>query len=117
MNNVILIGRLTKDPEIRAAGETNVCNFTLAVQRKKEEVDFISCVAFGKAAENMVKYTAKGLRVAISGSIRTDKYDHNGETRYSTRVVAQSVNFLDWKPKDETVPDGFIGIKDEDMPF
>ena len=99
MNKVILIGRLTKDPELRyAAGSgTAVCRFTLAVTRpfKKDETDFINCVAFGKTGETIAQYVLKGRQVAVTGSIRTGSYENNsGEKRYTTDVVLDGFEFI-----------------------
>lgn len=127
MNNVTLIGRLTKDVELRyTTNETATVKFTLAVDRiKKDECDFISCTAFGKTAETMSKYLAKGCRVAINGSIRTGSYkDKEGRTVYTTDVVANNVNIIDFKDsgksyqeRKEPVND-FVPIDDEgDLPF
>ena len=81
MNKVVLIGRTTKSPELRYAPGTGtaVCRFTLAVNRpyKKDETDFINCVAFGKIAETIAQYVLKGRQVAITGSIRTGSYENN----------------------------------------
>ena len=99
MNKAILIGRLTKDPELRyAAGSgTAVCRFTLAVNRpyKKDETDFINCVAFGKIAETIAQYVLKGRQVAITGSIRTGSYENNaGNKIYTTDVVLDGFEFI-----------------------
>lgn len=99
MNKVILIGRLTKDPELNfAAGSgTAVCRFSLAVTRpfKKDETDFINCIAFGKAAENISKYITKGRQLAVTGSIRTGSYDaKDGTKRYTTDVAVDSFEFI-----------------------
>ena len=79
MNKVVLIGRLTRDPELRfAAGSgTAVSRFTVAVNRqfKRDETDFINCVAFGKTAETISQYLSKGRQIALTGSIRTGSYD------------------------------------------
>lgn len=104
MNKVILIGRMTKDPEIRItqSGE-HVANFTLAVNRTYEssdgvKADFISCVVWGKRAENTANYCNKGSQVGVSGAIRTRNYDNsNGQKVYVTEVVCDSVEFLDSK--------------------
>lgn len=99
MNKVVLIGRLTKDPEMRfAAGSgTAVTRFTIAVNRpfKKDETDFINCVAFGKTAETIANYLTKGRQIAISGSIRTGSYDaQDGTKRYTTDVAVDSFEFI-----------------------
>lgn len=99
MNNVILIGRLTKDPQLRfAAGSgTAVTRFTVAVNRqmKRDEADFINCIAFGKTGETIAQYFTKGRQIAISGNIRTGSYDDkNGTKRYTTDVVVESFEFV-----------------------
>lgn len=99
MNKVILIGRLTKDPELSyAAGSgTAVTRFTLAITRqfKKEETDFINCIAFGKTGETIAQYLTKGRQLAITGNIRTGSYDaKDGTKRYTTDVVVESFEFI-----------------------
>lgn len=99
MNKAVLIGRLTKDPELRyAAGSgTAVCRFTLAVARqfKKDETDFINCVSFGKAAETIKQYMTKGRQLAVTGSIRTGSYDaQDGTKRYTTDVAVDEFEFV-----------------------
>ena len=99
MNKVILIGRLTKDPELRyAAGSgTAVCRFTMAISRpfKKDETDFINCVAFGKTGETITQYLTKGRQLAVTGSIRTGSYDaQDGTKRYTTDVAVDSFEFI-----------------------
>ena len=99
MNKVVLVGRLTKDPELRyaAGSDTAVCKFTLAVNRmKKDEADFINCVAFNKPAELIAQYLGKGKQIAISGSIRTGSYTaQDGSKRYATDVVVETFDFID----------------------
>ena len=99
INKVVLLGRLTKDPELRyAAGSgTAVCRFTVAITRqfKKDETDFINCVAFGKTGETIAQYITKGRQVAVTGSIRTGSYESNsGEKRYTTDVVLDGFEFI-----------------------
>jgi single-strand DNA-binding protein len=99
MNKVILIGRLTKDPELNyAAGSgTPVTRFGLAVTRpfKKDETDFINCIAFGKIGETIAQYLTKGRQLAVTGSIRTGSYDaKDGTKRYTTDVVVESFEFI-----------------------
>ncbi|WP_300382106.1 single-stranded DNA-binding protein [Clostridium sp.] len=99
MNKVILIGRLTKDPELNfAAGSgTAVTRFTLAITRqfKKEETDFINCIAFGKTGETIAQYLTKGKQLAVTGNIRTGSYDaKDGTKRYTTDVVVESFEFI-----------------------
>ena len=100
MNKVVLIGRLTKDVELRfAAGSgTAVARFTLAVNRqfKKDEADFVSCIAFGKTGETIAQYITKGRQLAIAGNIRTGSYEaQDGTRRYTTDVVVESFDFID----------------------
>lgn len=99
MNKVILIGRLTKNPELNfAAGSgTAICRFTLAVTRqfKKDEVDFINCVAFGKTGETIAQYLTKGRQAAVVGNIKTGSYDaKDGTKRYTTDIVVDSFEFI-----------------------
>ena len=99
MNKVILIGRLTKDPELRyAAGSgTAVCRFTLAVARqfKKDETDFINCIAFNKQGEAIAQYVTKGRQLAVIGNIRTGSYDgQDGIKRDTTDILVESFEFI-----------------------
>ena len=128
MNQVVLLGRLTRDPEIRYTSGTQmaVATFTIAVDRpvkagKEKETDYPKITVFGKQAENCEHFTCKGKRVAIVGRLQTGKYDHNGKTRYTTDVIADRVEFIDWKEKAaeneySEAPSGFSSI-DEDIPF
>lgn len=103
MNNVSLIGRLTKDPEIRTAGETMVCNFTLAVNRRfkskgQPDADFITCVAFGKTAEIIGNHLHKGEQMGVVGRIQTSNYTNNqGQRIYRTDVVVDQMHFIGTK--------------------
>lgn len=134
MNKVVLIGRLTKDPELRfAAGTgTGICRFTVAVNRqfKKGETDFINCVSFGKTAETITQYFTKGRQIAVIGSIRTGSYDaQDGTKRYTTDVAVESFEFVgDNRGNNGQATNGqasFIDdfgaditpVEDEDMPF
>ena len=131
MNQVTLIGRLTKDPEVRHSGEITFARFSLAIDRppKKDgtkETDFPNIVVFGRQAENCEKYVAKGRLVAIEGRLQTGSYTNNeGRKIYTTEVIANRVEFLEWgdKPKEakqvpqDDVPQGFEAIDDEDIPF
>ena len=104
MNRVELIGRLTRDPELRYSSNNNAnCRFTLAVNRTfqsqigEQGTDFISIVVFNKQAENVKKYIAKGSLVAVTGRIQTGSYEKDGRTIYTTDVVADNVQFLETK--------------------
>lgn len=118
MNKVILIGRLTRDPELRfAAGTGNgVTRFSIAVTRqfKRDEADFINCVAFGKTAETIAQYLTKGSQIAITGNIRTGSYDaQDGSKRYTTDVAVESFEFVGSKGGNNAEPSynngGFSG--------
>lgn len=112
MNRVILIGRLTKDPELRTISNgSSTTSFTVAVNRTftnqngEREADFINCVAWRRQAENIAKYCSKGTQVAIEGRIQTRSYDaQDGSKRYVTEVIADSVTFL--SPKGSNVSSG-----------
>jgi single-strand DNA-binding protein len=105
LNRVVLIGRLTRDAELRYTQNGNaVCTFTIAVDRKynREETDFIQIVAWQKMAENIAQYTTKGSLVAIEGRIQTRNYENQeGRRVYVTEVVADDVRFLDRRKKAE----------------
>lgn len=99
INNVVLVGRLTRDPELRTTGNgTSVTTFTLAVDRqygKDKQADFISCVAWRKTAELVAQYTDKGHMVGVQGRIQTRSYDdRDGKRVYVTEVVADTVQFI-----------------------
>ena len=101
MNRVVLMGRLTKEPELRyTQGETStaVARYTLAVDRrgKEKQADFIQCVAFGKAGEFAQKYFTKGQRVLVSGRIQTGSYTNKeGQKVYTTDVIVDDQEFAD----------------------
>ena len=105
MNKVFLIGRLTRDPELRYTGSNlPVCSFTVAVNRNftnqsgEREADFINVVVWRKQAENIKNYLKQGSQIAIDGRIQTRSYDgEDGKKRYITEVIADNVQFLDSK--------------------
>lgn len=125
MNKVILIGRLTKDPELNytAGTGTAVCRFSIAVTRpfKKDETDFINCVAFNKTGETIAQYFTKGRPIAITGHIQTGSYDaKDGTKRYTTDVVVESFEFIGQgkqeNKEDNHFNNGFGGANfEEDM--
>ena len=130
MNKVVLIGSITKDPDWKftAGSGTAVSRFTVAVNRqfKKDETDFINCVAFGKIAETISQYLTKGRQIAIVGNIRTGSYDaQDGTKRYTTDVAVESFEFIGSKGNNSSNNDSFNdGYNDEitpvydgDMPF
>ena len=103
MNKVELIGRLTKDPEIKmTTNQTPFCNFTIAVDRRfkdangQRQADFISCVAWRQTASFIQKYFREGSRIGICGSIQTRNYeDQNGQKHYVTEVIAEEAEFVE----------------------
>ncbi len=113
MNNVTLVGRLTRDPELRAIGDgKSVVNVTIAINRPfttasgEREADFIPVVVWNRQAENLAKYCVKGTQIGVTGRIQTRSYDHtDGTKRYVTEVFAESVTFL--STKNETQNNSF----------
>ena len=123
MNKVVLMGRLTKDPETRYSQDMAVSRYTLAVDRrgKKDEADFINCVAFGKSGEFAEKYFKKGMKVAVSGRIKTGSYTNkDGRKVYTTDVVIEDQEFAESKKTEgKTEDDDFVNIPEgeEELPF
>lgn len=134
MNKVVLMGRLTRDPEIRYSTDgTAIASYNLAVDRRtrgENNADFIGCVAFGKSAEFVEKYLRQGTKVAIVGRIQTGSYtNREGKKVYTVNVVAEEHEFAESK-RAETAPakpasapaseDGFMKLPDgidEELPF
>ncbi len=125
MNSVQLIGRLTRDPELRYASGSEplaVARFSLAVSDgygDKKKTSYISIVVFGKQAENCEKYLKKGHRAGITGKLQTGSYMKDDIKIYTTDVIAQSIEFLEPKKKTEAKADGFDGFEpvEDDIPF
>jgi len=127
MNNVTLIGRITRDPEVRYSDSgTAYGRFSVAINRGKDKngddrgADFPNILCFGKTAELVEKYLSKGSLVGIQGRIQTGKYEKEGHTVYTTDIVADRVSFLEKVEKKESknddIPEGFIPADDND-PF
>ena len=139
MNKVILMGRLTRDPEVRYSGGDNataVARYSLAVDRRfkrdnEPSADFINCVGFGKTAEFAEKYFRKGMRICVVGRIQTGSYtNRDGQKVYTTDVVVEELEFAESKgasenngadrPQPTTDNNGFMNIPDgidEELPF
>ena len=147
MNKAILVGRLTKDPELRStASGIPVCSFTMACDRRfvkqgeERKADFINCIAWQKSAESIAQYFKKGHRIALEGSIQTRSWtDNEGKTRYSTEVVVDQWEFAQSKSEGgavgQAVPaaahfpnstptepldgdlDGFMPVDEDSLPF
>lgn len=109
MNKAILIGRLTKDPEIRySQSGVAVCNFTVAIDRKyndqngNKQTDFLNCVAWRERAEFIDNYFTKGRRIGVEGTIQTRDYQaQDGTKRYVTEILVESVEFVDSNPNSQ----------------
>ena len=128
MNNVALIGRVTKGIELKkSATGKSVTNFTLAVRRDKENTDFINCVAWNGTADLLYNYVKKGHRIGLNGRLQTRKYEDNtGRKVYVTEVIANSVELLEKKETDNHTPDtqtypdvesDKLDISSDDLPF
>lgn len=140
MNHVSLVGRLTKDPVYSVSNQTGaeVARFTVAVDRMPDkngnrQADFISCVAFGKAASFVDKYFSKGKGISLVGRIQTGSYEKNGQKIYTTDVIAERVEFVPGSNSDGDAPkaqktapqpavpdeDPYAGymMTEEDIPF
>ena len=136
MNKVLLVGRFTKDPEIKYANSgLTIASFNVAVDRKykkegEQSADFVSCKAFGKTAEFIEKYFHKGMRIGIDGRIQTGSYQKDdGSKVYTTDVVCDGVEFVESKSSDGNAPkakqeeqqaDDFVNVPDgidEELPF
>lgn len=120
MNKLTIIGNLTKDPELRTTQDgTSVCNFTVAVNRKKvngqTEADFFRVSAWRGLGENCSKYLTKGRKVCVVGPVSVRTYTSNGENRASLEVIAEDVEFL--SPKEETTTSGYIQVETDELPF
>ena len=122
LNKVQLIGRLGKEPEQRNISKDKaVTLFSVAVDNiwkskgeTKKSTDWFNVEAWGKLGEICKKYLQKGQLVYVEGALRTDKYEHEGETKYFTKVIASKMQMLEWKGKeDETVMEEEEGISEE----
>ena len=118
MNKAILIGRLTRDPDVRKSNDTMVARYTLAVDRFKDGADVISCVAFGKSAEFADKYLKKGTKIAVTGHIQTGSYENReGQKVYTTDVIVETHEFVEPKNKEPQepmeTPDDFVVVTDD----
>ncbi len=142
MNKVILMGRLTRDPEVRYAANSNtaVCRYSLAVDRRfkrdgEPEADFFNCTVFGKSAEFAEKYFKKGTKILVTGRIQNDNYTNKeGQKVYSTQIMVEEQEFAESKasgnssgagafesrPNPNAAGDGFMNIPDgmdDELPF
>ena len=96
MNVVILMGRMTRDPELKyTSGGKAYTSFTLAVQKTKDDAEFIDCIAWEKTAETIAEYFRKGRKMLVQGRLNVSSYEQNGEKRKSTKVVVSSFEFVE----------------------
>ncbi len=136
MNSVQLVGRLTRDPELKTtANGVSVCSFTLAVNRRfknadgEYDADFINCIAWRQNADNLCKYRVKGDTVGVVGSIQTRNYEKDGHMVYITEILANEIHFFGKsnKPNEQPAPkneapdvdfsDFAPAPADDDLPF
>ncbi|MEG3235005.1 single-stranded DNA-binding protein [Streptococcus suis] len=131
INNVVLVGRMTRDAELRCTPSNQaVATFTLAVNRNfknqdgEREADFVNCVIWRQQAENLANWAKKGALIGVTGRIQTRSYDNQqGQRVYVTEVVAESFQLLESRGQQSNSQDGSFGnsspmdIQDEDLPF
>jgi len=133
LNKVVIIGRLTKDPELKyTPSGTAIANYTLAVDdgidgaTKEKKVNFINCIAFKNTAENLANYQKKGSKIAVFGKIQVRNYENaEGKRVYVTEVVAHEIEYLDSRSTNDaggsndpfSGPGKTIDITDDDLPF
>lgn len=121
MNKVDLLGRMCADLELKEAGENKYTRFSLAVNRRytneegERDADFISCVAWNKTAENLVKFFKKGNQIALTGRIQTGSYDReDGSKAYTTDVIVEEFDFVDKKGDERPAPE-YTGKTDAEI--
>lgn len=129
INKVHLIGRLTRDPELRyTKNNTPVANYTIAINNgygEKEKTDYINISTWGKSGEFVSKYFKKGQAIAITGRLNNNNYeDKDGNKRYTTEVITEDIEFVGNKKQDEQIPNNFtpnygstFTLDDEELPF
>lgn len=110
INNIVIVGRLTKDPKLFEKEETYLTTFCVAIERNYKDrnqnniVDFIYCKSFGKVAQNIVKYVNQGSLVAITGQMQSRKYVKDDQTHFISELYVETIKFLTSKHKDEIEP-------------
>lgn len=134
MNNVSLIGNLTRDPELRTYNSENCCKFTVAINGRKrpdgtQEADFIPVTAWGKTADVVAQYCRKGSKVGVSGRLKSGSYEKDGHKVYTLDVIASQVDFLSTAatgngggnmppaPPAFSAQNGFTQVDDDELPF
>ena len=126
MNKVIMMGRLTRDPEVRysqGASQTAIARFSLAVDRKwkregEPDADFFNCTVFGRQADFVEKYLRKGIKIIVAGRIQNDNYTNKeGQKVYAVQIIVDEIEFAESR---KAAGDGFMSIPDgaeEELPF
>lgn len=123
MQNNVVIGRLTKNPELRStANGTKVALITLAINNKKDDTTFIELATFNNVAENICKYCEKGNRILAEFIIKNNNYEKDGKKYYGYKFNVKNINIIDFKTKEDNKPIesiymNDIVIADEDLPF
>lgn len=124
MNSIIIMGRLTKDPETGSSQNGNTyARFSIAVDRRykkdgEQDADFFNCSAFGKKAEFVEKYMKKGTKVVISGEMRMDRVTKDGKTTTYPKVMVNDIEFAESKKSESSGDDGFLNVTtEEELPF
>ncbi|MGL6008540.1 MAG: single-stranded DNA-binding protein [Culicoidibacterales bacterium] len=127
MNQTQLLGRVTRDIELKAVGATQIASFSLAVKRSfkdkktgQYESDFLNCKAFGKTAEILANHVKKGNQLAVNGSIQTGKYENkDGNTIYTTDIIVNGFTFISEAKPEQTAPQPQFNqmLDDSEMPF
>ena len=135
MNNVVLIGNISTDLELKQTmNGKSVCQFNLAINGYGEKTDFVPVQVWNKQAENLIKFQQKGSKIGVVGRISVDNYEQDGQKKTFTKVIAHEVEFLGTKPQEKTIPEvryerknaanesllansNSFGITDEDFPF
>ena len=126
MNHVTMLGRLSKEPEIRRGNANGkdyvVAGFSIAVDRRfqKDKTDFFNCSAFGKTAEFIEKYISKGNRIAICGTLQNEQYEKDGKKLTATKIIVDEIDFADSKKEAQKSEEDFVSIQegiDGDLPF
>ena len=129
MNNVVLIGNISTDLELKQTmNGKSVCQFNLAINGYGEKTDFVPVQVWNKQAENLVKFQQKGSKIGVVGRISVDNYEQEGQKKTFTKVIAHEVEFLGTKQQEKTIAEvryerknatniNNFGITDEDFPF
>ena len=129
MNNVVLIGNISTDLELKQTmNGKSVCQFNLAINGYGEKTDFVPVQVWNKQAENLVKFQQKGSKIGVVGRISVDNYEQDGQKKIFTKVVAHEIEFLGAKQQEKTIAEARyerknvtnannFGITDEDFPF